>query len=281
MSNKLLILGPLGTYGHEAALKSLNVFAEFMSLELCLSNREILERSIKKHCYGVVPIANNSIGLVSEVIRDFWLLQDDQCPLRVMGEINISISHCLMALPETQDVSEIMGVLSHPQAFAQCNRHLTKLGLIIRESRESTAAAAWAVRKEKRNNVAALASRFAAEVYRLKILKEGMNDYAENSTCFHIVGWQDMKQTDYDKTAMIFRIPDRPRALLEVLQAIGVEGINISSIHSIPLSRQGEFAFYCEFNCHKESESGRRIISNARSLASSVLVLGSYPNPKP
>lgn len=70
---------------------------------------------------AVLPL-ENSLG--GSIHRNYDLLLRHS--LRIIAEVNLSINHCLMALPGTK-IEELERVMSHPQALAQTEGYLMKL----------------------------------------------------------------------------------------------------------------------------------------------------------
>ncbi|XP_052874582.1 arogenate dehydratase/prephenate dehydratase 2, chloroplastic-like [Gossypium arboreum] len=72
---------------------------------------------------AVIPI-ENSLG--GSIHGNYDLLHRHN--LHIIGEIQFAVSHCLLA-NNGVDLHDLKTVLSHPQALAQCEKSLTKLGL--------------------------------------------------------------------------------------------------------------------------------------------------------
>jgi len=284
---KIITLGPAGTYGHEATEAVLDwLFLEHSvkpDIEFVPRNIEILNSVSKTQNLGVVPIENSTEGLVSEVIKGFWLRQADnevaRPPIYVVGETKIPIRHQLLVHPSINRIEELTAVASHTQALGQCKENLDRLGLMIRKPTNSTAAAAQSVANDLAfRTTGAIASRFAGKVYGLKALQENLEDFPGNATRFHIVGPAPKRTvSENNRTALLFWVPNKPRSLLNALWSIGMEEVNMSSIHSIPLGSRGQYAFYCEFDCHTKTDVGRKIIERMRTVVDRLFILGSYP----
>jgi prephenate dehydratase len=80
----------------------------------------------------------------------------------------------------------IQRVLSHPQALAQTKKFLDQLRIPIEDFYDTAGAAKW-VSRQKRTDVAAIASQRAAERYGLVILKEDIESDPTNTTRFVII----------------------------------------------------------------------------------------------
>ncbi len=274
----LFVLGPSGTNSHEAAKKFTQGLYYRYEINFCRTNREVLESCLKGGM-GVVPIENGSAGYVGEVIK-FWLSQKYSSLLKVIGEMTLPISHHLIVRSSVKSVEEIKEIISHPHALEQCTQFLQKLNVRTIPA-ASTAEAARQVSQSRTHRRAAIASIFAARTFGLKILRQKIENSPDNATCFHLVGHSISLPTGKDKTAVLFRLPGKENkygSLLDALSVLKEEKVNMSRIHSIPLGTLGSYAFYCEFDCHSEDKSGKRIIEKLKKESENeLLLLGSFP----
>jgi prephenate dehydratase len=192
----------------------------------------------------------------------------------VVGELHLPIRHCLLVRP-ARHAPHITAVVSHPQALAQCRTFIEQQKISTRIPVASTAGAALMVaREEYDHRTAAIASELAAELNGLRVLHRDIQDSSDNATRFHLVGQQPMAPTGCDRTAIIFEVPNAPGSLAKVLQTMA--NVNLSSIHSVPLQR-GEYAFYCEFDQHRTTPAGARIMNALTDVVTRLTVLGSFP----
>lgn len=273
----MYVLGPEGTHSHEAAA----ILAERIpnvEIRFCARNWEVLECVAEEGCYGTVPIDNASAGLVNDVVRDFWMRRGPDCSVHVIGDVHLPIEHCLLVQRHVSDAASVSNVLSHPHALAQCGRLIEKNRWTAIPTK-STADAACRLASDlslDASQTAVIASRFAAERYGLRILQENVCDMSGNATQFHLLGPNGSAPTGRDKTPIIFRLEDKAGALLRVLQVISGIGVNMSSLRSISLGVRGDFAFYCELECHQDDERGKPILDGIRTFLPSLQVLGSY-----
>jgi len=124
--------------------------------------------------FGVVPIENSTEGGVNQTVDE--LLNRD---LHVHGEVVLEIAQCLLGL--TPDLSKILRVASHPQGLAQCRRwlaeHLPNAEQVA--SLSTTAAAREAAHDPQ---LAAISNALAGELNGLMVIREGIQDSAENAT---------------------------------------------------------------------------------------------------
>lgn len=88
--------------------------------------------------WAVLPI-ENSLGGSIHAVYDLLL----RYRLHIVGETSVAVNHCLLALPGTKP-TELTRVMSHPQALAQTDTYLRRLG-VVREAVDDTAGAAQMV----------------------------------------------------------------------------------------------------------------------------------------
>lgn len=277
---KIAALGPDGTNGHQAALTTLTRMGlkGTDNIVLCDTHAEVFLQA-SKGSLGVVPVENSSEGLVADT-RSFWLRQRDNPAFSVIGELCLPIQHCLLVRPGVSSET-ITAVTSHPQALGQCRECLAQMGLTETVLAKSTAHAAALVASDDRYaTTAALASPLAAQVYGLDTLRSHMEDSHENETRFHVLGPTQPEPTSSDRTAAICWIENENGTLARIATIISEQSVGISSFHSLPLGRSGEYAFYLEFGEHVRSERGGHILANLKQASARVLVLGSYPQEK-
>jgi len=137
---------------------------------------------------GIVPYENSIAGEVLEVVE---ALKSGK--FEIVDRIKIKIEQMLVAPPGTE-LTSIRKIYSHPKALEQCSKFLSTLPncKIIPYSTTSAAAAAVAALNDQCS--AAIASRTAARLYRLEILKEDIQDEEENYTEFVIFKAKENKE---------------------------------------------------------------------------------------
>lgn len=220
---------------------------------------------------GVIPVENSIEGSVGESY-DFLLTTS----LKVVGEINLRISHCLIGI-EGATLEGLKKVISHPQALGQCRAYIASLGLEP-ISHYDTAGAVRLVKEMDDKTVAAIASARAAEIYSMSILARDIEDYGRNYTRFLVISRGEPQRAQKEKTSVIFTLPHRPGALYDALGAFAKRGINLTKIESRPTrARPWQYNFYVDFEGHISDKQVREALSELAAKTILLKVLGSYP----
>ncbi|HUG61581.1 MAG TPA: prephenate dehydratase domain-containing protein, partial [Methylomirabilota bacterium] len=129
---------------------------------------------------GMIPIENSVNGRVADIHH---LLP--AADVHINGEYFLPVHHQLMGLPGTS-ISELTHVQSHVQALGQCRRTLRAMELTPVVGAD-TAGSARQIAEGGDPTRGALASRLAAEIYGLDILRADCEDEAHNTTRFIIL----------------------------------------------------------------------------------------------
>ncbi|MBO8430767.1 prephenate dehydratase [Spirochaetes bacterium] len=223
---------------------------------------------------GVLPVENSIEGTVRESLDTLMLC--DNPNIKILAEIVMPIRHCLLS--RTTEFYSITGVISHPQALAQCQNFIhdelpRNLNII------ETTSTAEAARSLANYNLtyAAIGSEKTAEVYNLNILKENINDDKSNQTRFVLIGEYDTEKTGRDKTSIAFSTDNRPGALLEVLNIFYKNNINLTYISSRPSKQKfGEYIFVVNFDGHIRSKKILNTLSEVKEKTTYMKFFGSY-----
>jgi len=270
---RIAYLGPPGTFSEEALLTLGDLAAE--RLPVPSIPEVIAEVEHGGADAGVVPIENSIEGSVT-VTLDQLAFESD---LLIQREIDLPIRLNLCARPGVA-INDVVRVLSHPHAHAQCRDWMrSKLPNARIETVSSTAEAARLTARSRRGDQAAVGTAFAAELYRLEILAAGIEDHPDNMTRFVLVGPGVPAPTGHDKTSIVcFQRHDRPGSLLAILQEFAARAINLSKLESRPTKRSlGDYCFLIDFEGHVADEVVADCLRALASKQARVKFLGSYP----
>jgi len=269
---RIAVLGPEGTWTHQAAMKQFGHAADYQALPSFAEVFDLVTR--RKADFGVLPIENSFNGAVSDTLD---LLVDS--PLKICGQILLRINHCLLANC-TRDA--IQTIYSHPQALAQCKKWLEKNvpnAELIPVA--STSRAAELAVEQAGQGAAALANPLSAELCGLQVLEYSIQDSATNTTRFLILGEEQCQPTGDDRTSILFAIDDQPGALVAALSAFESFAVNLSKIESRPSKQKDwEYIFYVDVAGHAEDAMVEQALEKLRKHCSMTKVLGSYPDTK-
>ena len=221
--------------------------------------------------YAVLPIENSSAGIVTENYD--LLVEYDNV---IVGEQIIKIDHCLLGLPEAE-LSDIERVYSHPQALMQCSRFLEEHREWEKHSVKNTAVAAKKIMEDGRNNQVAIASRQNADIYGLKILKEGFQNNVNNSTRFVIVAGKKLFAKDAQKISICFEIAHESGSLYHTLSHFIYNNLNMDKIESRPIQKRNwEYRFFVDFEGNLNDSAVQNALRGLAEETTKLRILGNY-----
>jgi prephenate dehydratase len=238
----------------------------------CAAFEDVFAEVVDGRCQmGFIPIENSLAGSIH---RNYDLLL--QHPLWVVGEYYLRVSHCLLGVPGA-NLTAIRRVISHPQALAQCEHSLRKLG-VVSEAAYDTAGSAKIISQRQDPTLAAVASRRAAEIYGLDILAESIEDNPANFTRFLVIAPQAAEPGPDAKTSIVFSLKNVAGSLFRGLGVFALRDIDLTKIESRPLAgKPWEYLFYIDFAGSTQDLVVRRALAHLEEMAPYLRVLGSYP----
>jgi chorismate mutase/prephenate dehydratase len=242
--------------------------AEFLPVRSIPEVFEEVERGRAE--VGVVPIENSSEGVVNHTLDG---LVDSE--LLICGEASLEIHHHLLS--RATELGEIKRVFSHPQALAQCRgwlvRHLPDAEVV--EAASTSAAAEQASHDAA---TAAVATELASQLYRVPVLRERIEDHANNVTRFFVIGRRAAGRTGRDKTSILFSIRDEVGTLYRILEPFATARLSLTKIESRPTRRRPwEYVFFVDFEGHRDDPVTQGVLAAVRERCLFLKVLGSYP----
>ena len=126
--------------------------------------------------------------------------------------------------------------------------------------------------------IAAVAGDMAAELYQLDKLATHIEDYANNTTRFLIVGREDVPPSGRDKTSIIVSSRNKPGALFTLLEPFRRGGVNLTRIDTRPSrTEKWAYVFFIEFEGHLQDEKIAAIMVELEEQSILLKPLGSYP----
>jgi chorismate mutase/prephenate dehydratase len=265
---KVAYLGPEGTFSHAAARAFFGLSARYTEATTFDGVFDAVARD--QATFGIVPVENSSDGSVPHAVDA--LVGGD---LLIRAEMDLEVSQCLLG--RTSGLASIERVYSKAEVFGQCRIWLAKnlVGAQLVQA-PSTAAAVREAMGDPQG--AAIASRLASELYGVPVMRERIQDRAENFTRFVVVAHEDAARTGDDKTTVAFSLRDGRGALMHALAVFEGEGINLSRIESRPSREKSwDYVFLAELVGHREDANVARALAQLRERCPMVKHLGSYP----
>jgi prephenate dehydratase len=274
---RVAFLGPAGTFT-EDALREASPEEEMELVRMPTVHDAIMavERGEVERAF--VPFENSIEGSVRSTLDT---LAFDTEAVTIVGEHDFRV-HAHLIAREGVELEEIAAVLSHPQPLAQCAGFLREhLPGVERRSVSSTAEAVRMVGESVRP-WAAIGAQAAAELYGCAVLREGIEDEADNVTRFVWIAPADAEPTGAGswRTSLVFSElgADHPGALVDALEEFSSRGVNLSRIESRPLRQGlGRYMFFCDLEGAIDDPAIAEALSSLREKAESVRILGSYP----
>jgi chorismate mutase/prephenate dehydratase len=260
--------GEIGAYSEEAIFQFFGPTTQVKPLETLDAVFKAVEKG--DVTFGVVPVENSLEGSISRVY-DLFL----DSALKVCGETDVRIMHCLIANPSAS-LDTIKRVYSHPQALGQAQAFLRHLKVEL-VSTYDTAGSVKLIKEKNITDGAAVASARAAEIYGMKILAREIEDNPNNFTRFFVLSREDAPPTGKDKTSIVFSVKHKPGALFMALKEFSDAGINLTKIESRPTrQRAWEYNFYLDLEGHRDDLKVKRALARLEEHSLFLKVIGSY-----
>jgi chorismate mutase / prephenate dehydratase len=267
---KPLKIANLGTQGSFSSIAARRRFGSQIAYVPCKNIPDVFQSIETGECdYGIVPIENSTEGAVTHT---YDALIDTE--LKICSQVLVRIAHCLCA---KASINAIKKVYSNPNVFGQCRNwlqaHLPNAGQIWVPS---TTEAVMIAKKEK--NGAAIASKEAAELYHLPVLKENIQDIVHNTTRFLIIGKVDAAPTGQDRTSILFSVKHQVGALYHMLKPFYENRINLTKIESRPSKKKAwEYLFFVDLEGHRLDPKVKKALAQLEGMCKYLKILGSYP----
>ncbi len=269
--SKVAFQGELGAYSHIA----INELFKNPEIKTCATFEETFKVAFEDEDYKIViPLENSLAGRVADI---HYLLP--KYKLQIHAEHFQKVEHNLLA-KENSKIEDIKYVRSHAQAIGQCQKIImnNKFKTIISAD---TAGSAKELADGKDNSIAAIASKLSANIYKLKILKENIEDEKGNVTRFLIMG-KNVQQPEYQKekkyiTTCIFRLKSEPAALYKSLGGFATNQVNMTKLESFSVKNTfAQTNFYLDFEGHLEQKSVQNALEELGFHTESLDILGVY-----
>jgi len=263
---EVFYLGPEGTFSHQAA----RLWVRCMGLNTRLVPKSTIPDLFLTSGLAIVPAENRIEGYVNTT---FDLLARTKA--MVLTSFKIPIIHYLLS--SATSLSAVKTVVSHPQAFAQCQEWIRK-NCPQAEFEPSSSTVSAIKQYKQRGDVAFIAPKEAATRYNLNILARNIGDEKNNETEFYVVRSSLFPQPikpEPQKTLFIFSIYDRKGGLRDILDVFAERDVNLTKIFSRPSRSQAwDYLFFIEAETRADADLEKNIVEACGPLCLFTKVAG-------
>ncbi len=265
---EVVYLGPEGTFSFFAGVEYLG---HSMNFKPCINLNEVFDNVESGEAeLGIIPLENSLQGSIGQCL-DMFLRYE----VFIQAETYYKISHSLLSTEKS--LSRIKTVYSHPQAIEQCSKwlrsHLPNSVIIPVES--TSAGASKAV---ENSESAAIGHSKLSDMLDLNILAHQIEDLPDNWTRFMIIGSSPPVGGNQDKTSLLFTLPDKSGALVNVLNLLAKKGINMNKLESRPLRlEKWKYIFFADVECDLTGDEYSDLKDMLAEKCDNLRILGSYP----
>jgi prephenate dehydratase len=274
MNKKISIQGFEGSF-HQAAARQF--FGNDVEILCCATFREVIDIATNKNKSdgGIMAIENSLVG---SILPNYNLLQKSQ--LKIVGEIYLHIKQNLLIHPGVK-LEDIREVHSHPMAILQCMEYLNKHNWKLIET-EDTALSAKHIHQHRSKHIAAIASKLAADLYKLEIIAPGIHTLKNNYTRFLVLERPEtaVDIPAADKASVNFQTDHSKGSLARVLTKIAEGEINLSKLQSFPIpGSDWKYSFHADLE-FSSLEQFNKVIKNIEPLTEALRIYGVYKKGK-
>ncbi|MBS1797837.1 MAG: prephenate dehydratase [Acidobacteria bacterium] len=267
--SRVAFQGERGSFSEAAALGILGAAFETVPCQTFDDLYKAIDEG--KADYILSPLENSLVGSVH---RCYDLLLHSS--LHIVAEIILPISHFLVA-GRNADFESIQTVESHPVALAQCERFFAAHPDLKGVAADDTAGSVRRVIESGDATRAAIGGRRTAEIYGGRILREHIEDHAENYTRFVLLSPHANESEKGGKISLIVRLKHQPGALHNALRPFVRRGIDLVKIESRPIKgAPWQFNFYFDLKAPASESELRGALDEIREQAEEVRYLGRY-----
>lgn len=272
MIKAVAIQGVKGSFHHIVSQQYLD---ENVLVDECMTFDAVIDSILNGKSDAAIMAIENSIA--GSIIPNYALI--DSHDLHIIGEHYLDIQHHLMAL-SGQTIDDIKEVHSHPMALLQCKSFFKQYPHIKLVEDIDTAQVAQRIQKHQTKNVAAIASRLAAQLFELHIISESIQTIKHNETRFFIVKIKNsvLPQNEINKASIKFELDHKRGSLATILNVLSDCKLNLTKIQSLPkIETPWKYAFFVDvtFESYNDYDKAKLIMTI---MAQDFKVLGEYKN---
>ncbi|WP_323016091.1 prephenate dehydratase [Devosia sp.] len=271
MTKKIAFQGEPGAFSHAAAA---NLFPGEEVVGCVTFEETINAVQSGRADYAVVPVENSLYGRITDIHH---LLPASG--LYIIGETYLRVEMNLLGVPGAA-LEDIEAVQSLSVALGQCRKFIADHGLRTINAVD-TAGSAREIAQKGDRKVAAIASRFAAEIYGLTVLASNIEDAEHNTTRFLVLSPSPQEAPADNgkvKTTFVFRVRNVPAALYKAMGGFATNGVNMTKLESYMVG--GAFTatqFYADIEGHPSDRAVQLAFEELGFFTDHFRILGVYP----
>lgn len=272
MKEIVAIQGIAGSFHHQVAKE---YFGHEVLVEECRSFRDVVDSLMNGSAVSAIMAIENSTA--GTILPNYALI--DETNLEIKGEHYIPIKMNLMGL-SGQKIQEIKKVCSHPMALLQCQGFFKDYPHMELIEDTDTAEVAKRIKEQNLKGIAALASKTAAGIYGLEIIKGDIHTIKNNTTRFLVLS---SKKTGpavrgANKASLKLVLENKKGNLAGVLNILRDLDLDMTKIQSVPvIVTPWKYAFFIDV-LFQEKEQLEKVLGILQELTEELKVLGMYKN---
>ena len=268
-TSRVAFLGEHGTFSETAALGILGTEPRYISYPTFEELFGAIDAG--EADYIISPLENSLVGSIHRCY-DLLVASD----LHMVAEIVLPVSHFLVACPDAT-IESIRTVESHPAALGQCERFFAAHPYIKGIAADDTAGSVKRAIESGDVTRAAIGSRRAAMIFGGTILREHIEDHAENYTRFALLAARPAESNEGTKISLVVRLKNQPGSLHNALRPFVRRNIDLVKIESRPIKGEPtQFNFYLDIQAPASESELRGALDETGAQAESVRYLGRY-----
>lgn len=275
MAKKIAFQGEYGAFSNEAALAC---FPDDEPMPCVTFEQTIAAVQSGEADHAVVPVENSLYGRIADIHHIL-----PESGLFIIGEHFQPIRMNLLGVPGAK-LEDIKAVQSLSVALGQCRRFIADNKYRTINSVD-TAGSAREVAEMGDKSIAAIASKLAARIHGLDVLKENIEDAAHNTTRFLVMSREQELAPFADapvRTTFVFRVRNVPAALYKAMGGFATNGINMTKLESYMVD--GSFTatqFYADIEGHPDEQRVKFAFEELDFFTDHFKLLGVYPAGRP
>jgi prephenate dehydratase/chorismate mutase len=267
--SRVAFLGEPGTFSEEATLALMGDECQPVS---CPTFEDLFQAIHRGQAdYILAPLENSLVGSVH---RCFDLLLSSS--LYIAGEVVLPVSLYWIGAPGST-LESVRTVESHPVALGQCEMFFAENHHLVRVEADDTAGSVHRAVESGDPSRSAIGSRRAAQIYGGKILREHVEDHAENYTRFVLLAENGDFSNRGTKLSLLVTLKHKAGALHSALRPFVRRGINLLKIESRPIKGDpSQFSFYFDLEVPASESELSGALEEIGELSDKVRNLGRY-----